>query len=256
MNLDQLEIQEIINRYKSDRRKLEFQIQHLDHTINHLESLLATTNGIPAQVEAAATINLVSSETAEKAPAKAEKAAPAKKEEVKEAPAKQVAEEPVAKPEPVAKTPKKPTPVKKEAKKQAEQPAKNEEPSEPETIIVRKPPKKTTAKTTRKKVKAAGKPAKKGYRLSDWDNFMVNTLKEHNTALVTGEFLSLAKEKVDQEGKIMSDGEIRGKINRSIQKLANKRGLMRKVPHKGKGYAYALAEWVDDKGQLKDDFHR
>jgi hypothetical protein len=45
-------------------------------------------------------------------------------------------------------------------------------------------------------------------------------------------------------------------LNRSIHKLTHRRGILIKVPYEGKGYAYALSNWVDEGGNLLEDYKR
>ena len=44
--------------------------------------------------------------------------------------------------------------------------------------------------------------------------------------------------------------QIKTKLNASLHKLANKKALLAKVEHSGRGFAYALQEWVSKSGEL------
>jgi len=89
-----------------------------------------------------------------------------------------------------------------------------------------------------------------GYRLSDWDYFILESLKEANMALVNSEFFKLAAKRIKEENINISRSQLHGKLNRSIHKLTHKRGILVKVSFAGKGFAYALSSWFDDNDKL------
>ncbi len=120
------------------------------------------------------------------------------------------------------------------------------------------------AKSTRKskpttKRKVDGRKNRKitgGYRLSEWDSFLLDTLKDQNRALINSEILDYAEAYNKSKGKAKLTNEIlRRKIAASMHKLANKRGEIVKTTYSGKGYAYALPEWTRA-GKLKKEFAR
>ena len=57
-------------------------------------------------------------------------------------------------------------------------------------------------------------------------------------------------------GKSVNDAEVKNKVTRSLQKLANRRNDLKKVAFPGKGHAYALPEWLSEKGKLGTAFKR
>lgn len=95
-----------------------------------------------------------------------------------------------------------------------------------------------------------------GYRLSEWDYFILDGLRDSGMTLVNSDFFKLAAKKIKHDGLEMSRSQLHGKINRSIHKLTHKRGILVKVPFSGKGYAYALSNWFDGEGKLKSQFKR
>ncbi len=109
------------------------------------------------------------------------------------------------------------------------------------TIVI--PPISTRKKFTKKKTN--------GYRLSEWDNFILETLAAHNKPLVNSDFNTLALEHAKSTKSTDTPEQIRGKIIRSIHKLANKRKAIKKHNISGKGYAYGLAEWFNTAGNLR-----
>lgn len=89
-----------------------------------------------------------------------------------------------------------------------------------------------------------------GYRLSEWDHFILDSLKSAKMTLVNNDFFKLAAKRVKAQGLEMSKSQLHGKINRSIHKLTHKREMIKKVNFSGKGYAYALNEWLDGNEKL------
>ncbi len=95
-----------------------------------------------------------------------------------------------------------------------------------------------------------------GYRLSEWDYFVLDSLKEARMTLVNSDFFKLAAKKIKIEGIEISRSQLHGKINRSIHKLTHKRGILIKVQFSGKGFAYALSNWLDENGKLLLSYKR
>lgn len=95
-----------------------------------------------------------------------------------------------------------------------------------------------------------------GYRLSKWDHFILDSLRATNITLVNSDLFKLATQQVKEDGSGLSEVQLRGKLNRSIHKLTHRRGILIKVPYEGKGYAYALSNWVDEGGNLLEDYKR
>ena len=93
----------------------------------------------------------------------------------------------------------------------------------------------------------------KGYRLSEWDLFVVNCLLREEKALITSDFLDAAE--ISDE-ITAGTSEIKIKLNRSLHKLANKKGILVKVEYPGRGYAYALAQWLNGRGELPKKYAR
>ncbi|MCB0596246.1 MAG: hypothetical protein H6557_24895 [Lewinellaceae bacterium] len=251
--LKPLEIEDLLNQYKSDQRKLEYQMHKLQGIIQELERQ-------SAEVQEA-----LSFENPKALPsAEMPSAAPAAE----------------SKPEKTGKRPGRPR-TKKAAKDAAPEATKEPETKEPETKEAesKKPAAKSTAKKRTGKKGAAGKKrgpgrprksdeekesakaAKKdaagkedtGYRLSEWDQFVIDSLKTKQQALITNDFLEIAKGNPDIKS---GEAQIKVKLNRSLHKLSNKKGALVKVEHSGRGYAYALADWVNAKGELPKKFAR
>lgn len=89
-----------------------------------------------------------------------------------------------------------------------------------------------------------------GYRLSEWDHFILDSLDGAKMTLVNSDFFKLAAARVKEHGLEMTKSQLHGKINRSIHKLTHKRELIVKVTFSGKGFAYAHKDWFDSNGKL------
>ncbi|MBR9922587.1 MAG: hypothetical protein GYB31_17270 [Bacteroidetes bacterium] len=127
-----------------------------------------------------------------------------------------------------------------------------------------RPPKPKTADAADKPKRGRGRPPKAktakakdsgvGYRLNDIDDLILKSISRRKRALVSSELFDLAKKKMKKDGKEVSDVSLRGKLNRSIHKLANKHGRLIKTDFPGKGYAYALTEWAKEDGQIDEKY--
>ena len=84
------------------------------------------------------------------------------------------------------------------------------------------------------------KQSKKGYKLSNWDEWVISGISQKGKPQITQEIVDSVKAMTQETGVTTTDEEIRNKVIRSLQKLANRRGDLVKVPYKGKGYAYAI----------------
>jgi cell division septum initiation protein DivIVA len=213
MKLTQVEVNELIERYNSDLRKLKAQESYLRNIVKELRT---------EAKELAAKARTV---------APATPAAPAAK-----APAKRRGRP--AKAKTATTTAKKTT-------------AKRGRPAKKTTTAAKSTPaaKKTTAKKATAKKAAPKKAASaKGYRLSEWDNVVMNTLNDRKKVSVFSDFMEYAK----ANGSKLSDQDLYRRINQSLHKLANKRGDLIKVPRKGRGYGYALPAWKSGRGIAKE----
>lgn len=198
INLTPLEIRDLVNRYKSELRKLEFRISKTRETIDELQGAIDHSFAPAPKVEIAE---------------------PKTVAVVKKAPATAAA--PTAAPTPKVEATVAPTNgVKKTG--------------------TRGRPRKTVQPTPEKISRNAGG----GYRLSEWDNFIINSLQENSRVLISAEILDMMKDRRNSAKIKIDDEQLKGKLNRSLHKLANKREILRKIEHKGKGFAYALSDWL------------
>ncbi|HKK78448.1 MAG TPA: hypothetical protein VJ933_02420 [Phaeodactylibacter sp.] len=219
--LSPLEIRDLINKYRSDLRKLHFQtlktqsiIKELEQYVTEAEEALGIEDAKIQELPAAPEVQVTkeSDEGADK-PSAASKAK--------------------------ATTRKKPGP--KPGKTKSKKKTGKRGPG--------RPPKKKAEKTTKSKGKR-GRPAG---RLSEWDNLVLQSLKEKKQVLTTSDFAKIA---VDDPSIKSGEAQIKVKLNRALHKLANNKGLLAKVDHSGRGFAYALKDWMDSKGKLPKKYER
>ncbi|MBU1369869.1 MAG: hypothetical protein KJ578_04975 [Bacteroidetes bacterium] len=98
------------------------------------------------------------------------------------------------------------------------------------------------------------KKSRKPYPLSDWDKFILQTIEETNRATLSKEIYDSVKEKAVAAGIFTTDDKSKSKINQCLVKLTNRREDIRKVNHKGRGFAYALPQWYDERNRLKKEY--
>lgn len=68
------------------------------------------------------------------------------------------------------------------------------------------------------------------------------------------DFIDKGMEKSNNEKLGLSENDVKGKINRSLHKLANKHQRLAKVPFEGRGFYYALPTWLNPAGELKKKY--
>ncbi|MCO6479589.1 MAG: hypothetical protein J5I94_23340 [Phaeodactylibacter sp.] len=246
-SLKPLEIEALLTQYRSDLRKLEYQVHQTQAIIQELEKQAAEVQEALAFEESKA---LPSAEKAKAAPS-----AESKPKKAKRGPGRPRKTKTAATKETAA--------AKEEAPKAEEKAAEAEKTAAKGKSPKSAPGKKKGAGRPRKSAGAqkTGKTAKKdaaekkerGYRLSEWDKFVVDSLKTKQQALITKDFVDIAKANPDIKS---GEAQIKVKLNRSLHKLSNKKGSLVKVEHSGRGFAYALSEWVNNKGELPKKYAR
>ena len=98
---------------------------------------------------------------------------------------------------------------------------------------------------------------KNGYKLSPWDEFIINALKEKQHVLISKDLIELSKSKAEKDNTKFDLGEVKNMLNRSLHKMANKRNDLIKTKYDGKGFAYALPNWVNQTNKsLKKKYQR
>ncbi len=212
-NLNSLEIRDLINRYKSELRKLDFQVEKTQSTISDLEAQLGERMRYE-ETESSATGEEPGSVTRSAAPAKKRGRGRPRKSDKAASNGHQAKKKGSSgkgkKAGPVAKAP------------------------------------------------IGPKPMKRKRKLSEWDEFVLDTLEKNKTALISSELLDKAEKKNKRKtgSDKLTDLQLKRKLNQVLHKLANKRGAIVKTQYAGKGFAYGLPDWYDDSGQLKPEFQR
>jgi hypothetical protein len=261
MRLSKEELQRLIDDYHTELRLLTYRSGKISETLEDLEKqeravVAQTSTGLSVR-RAAKKVARKSAKKAAKKAAKrgrpAKKAAPKKaakkatkktakkaaKKATKKAakrgrPARKAAPKKAAKK--AAKRGRKAAP-KKAAKKTAKKAAKRGRKAAP-----KKAAKKTAKKAAKRGRKAAPRKAAKkstgGYRLNVWDEIVLKTLGSKSEG-VFADFYTAAKR--TSAGKKMSSTALYARINQSLHKLANKRGVLTKVKHEGRGFGYKLS---------------
>ena len=98
---------------------------------------------------------------------------------------------------------------------------------------------------------------KNGYKLSPWDEFIINALKEKQHVLISKDLIELSKSKAEKDNTKFDLDKVKNMLNRSLHKMANKRNDLIKTKYDGKGFAYALPNWVNQTNKsLKKKYQR
>jgi hypothetical protein len=103
------------------------------------------------------------------------------------------------------------------------------------------PPRKSAVSAASATPVKATKADKGGYRLSDWDQVLIDAVNKARQPLKKTELDALFQGHDLAKKAKMDDEAVYTKVSRVLHKLANKRGILKKVPTEGKGFAYTLA---------------
>lgn len=116
----------------------------------------------------------------------------------------------------------------------------------------RKP--KLVAESDRTAQPAEEKNRRRQRKLSDWDNMVLESLREKGKALTSSDLFAHFEAKAKESGLYETEEKLRFKLNQILVKLSNKRGELVKIDYPGRGFAYALPEWMNEKGKLLKEF--
>lgn len=123
--------------------------------------------------------------------------------------------------------------------------------STPIDISIKKP---ATKKRTRKA--APKKPGRKPQPLSQWDQMIYDSIAEHGRIMLSRDIYVSLEKKATEAGVFISEEHTRVKLNQCLVKMTSpKRMDVHKVNHPGRGYAYAIPQWVDKEGNALPEFH-
>jgi hypothetical protein len=274
--LTENEIIDLISQYQSSIKKLDFQKNAIRETVKELQQQLKETQKANREAAKAAAAKAKAAANKKEKPATTKKVGrPAKKSEttpVAKAPVKKAASKPATQtPEekaPAASAEKKTTvkaPAKPTAKKRG-RPRKNftdtaakivsetadkpvtKKRGRPRKNAVDAPVAKTPAKKSAPKKKApAQKPAtgkapgsngKRGYKLSEWDELILDGINA-NAPMTRQDIEKLVADKGKTLSKDMNEKQVAAKISNVLHKLANTKKLVTKGKNADKKPAYS-----------------
>lgn len=235
LNLSPEDAQDLIQSYKSDLRKLEFEVERIKSAIEILEKGKRSEAGEAAPRKRGRPRKQVEVVIAEKKTTtgkRGRKPSATKKAENKTSVAKTKNTEKTA--------------AKTSRKKTSEKAVKTGAAKKAETKQAKEKKKATVVKKERKKRTSLVAEA--------WDNFILNTLKNHGKAMIKSELLEASKASPLAEG--MNEKQIGQRLAQSIHKLSNVTKAIAKTFHLGRGHAFALKEWIDKNGNLLPQYQR
>lgn len=96
---------------------------------------------------------------------------------------------------------------------------------------------------------------RKPYPLSDWDKAIIGSIQEAGKALISKEILNTITEVAKAEGFFKDDQHTKIKLNQCLVKLANRRNDIVKLHFHGRGFMYAMPDWVEGRA-LKKEYER
>lgn len=117
-----------------------------------------------------------------------------------------------------------------------------------ENKIQKIPAKKRTRKVRKK-------PGRKPQPLSQWDQMIYDSIAEHGRIMLSRDIYVSLEKKATEAGVFISEEHTRVKLNQCLVKMTSpKRMDVHKVNHPGRGYAYAIPQWVDKEGNALPEF--
>lgn len=96
---------------------------------------------------------------------------------------------------------------------------------------------------------------KRNFPLSEWDKLIINTLQESGKVMINQEIYDSIVDELKARELFRDEMKAKAKLNQSLVKLANRRGDLIKVRFEGRGFAYALPEWMEG-SRLKREYSR
>ncbi len=236
IKLNSEEIQKVLTTYQSEVKTLDYRKGQLRAAIAELKSALKEKL---AEEKAAveATEKAAAKPAATKSTAAAKKATTGRRGRPKKTATKSTA------------AAKKTTTGKRGRPKKTEAAAPAAKATTAKTAAPKK--KTTTRKTTAKKTGVTRERA-----LSEWDNAIIKDITDAGQVRINSELLAALDGHSKASGQNLDDAKLKAKLNQSLQKLVNKKGLVVKVKFSGKGNAYGLKEWTSRRGSVAVQYRR
>ncbi len=256
--LTEFEIRELILKYQSELKKLNYQVDVLKKLINNLEGSVdikvSKTKEDDLSFDAISVKPVQKQITVTKAKAKVEAKAPVSKVKksktegkgLKKGKTSSIATKQAPAPKFAKPIESKKKSLKGKASAKTVAPAKKGKKGGKKSVVA-----KAQTGKTKKQTKEA---ENKGYKLSTWDKLVVDSITVAQKALTTYEIINYIKSKAKENKLSDDDTLVKNKVVRSLQKLANRRHDISKADYKGKGFVYALPAWVDSQGKLDKNF--
>lgn len=129
-------------------------------------------------------------------------------------------------------------------------------PGSTKKALAAKAEKGTAAKAEKAPRKKTKKNRATGYRLSEYDELVYKALETTSHAMINSEIVDFIEADKKAQGDNTDADTIQTMVVRSLQKLANRREDIKKVAYEGRGMAYALPAWVNNKGVIKRKYAR
>ena len=107
-------------------------------------------------------------------------------------------------------------------------------------IVISKPTKPTRPYTKSNSAKTLDKQRFYGFKLSDWDVLMLESLETTSDALNSSALLDVFEARNAILPKPFDDKQLRNALSRTVHKLANKKDVVFKENFPGKGFLYTL----------------
>jgi len=222
-NLTDQEIKALLMQYDSETRKLSFQMQIIQGTIQKLHERLG---GISMPIVSSFVQQTFNDQAISKAP----------KEELTE------------KKQPILET--------REKKKPGPKPKIKPE-IKPEIVVdsVEKPYNEPKKRGRRPNPKTAPEREKRVYTKDNpWPDFVLEQLNKYNHVLSSAQIYDYAEEENDVKKYYLQRSVMRDMVSRALHQLANNKKIIAKIPlEAGKGYNYALMSWLDGT-ELREEF--
>ena len=91
-----------------------------------------------------------------------------------------------------------------------------------------------------RKVPESTEKTRKPYPLSQWDNIVIDVIKENGKPTTSRDIYTGAIAKANALNINMSEAKMKAKINQCLVKLSSRRNDLRKIRYEGRGFAYIL----------------
>ncbi|MEO0472270.1 MAG: hypothetical protein AAF206_21780 [Bacteroidota bacterium] len=237
LKLSENELDSLIAKYRSDKIQLQFQLEQVDRTLEDLEVRRATLDGdVPKSKRGRPKKKTSDAKSKSKSKSGKKRGRP-KGSKNKSVPEKNTQD---AAPEVVASPP----------KRRGRPPGSKNKSASPKTKTTT--PKAKSAPIAKSSPKEQGE---KGYRLSVWDEFVIDTIGAADKLLGKKDIDEAAlanKAKLDAD---MEDKQVVIKIANVLHKLSNTRDTLKKYSMGGRKAYYGLKEWFfDNTGEIKKKY--